>query len=63
MSHAGFDGLHTPAGFALIVASGMFLIVAILFGAYFVKQAQEREKVVRAKLRAQYDEQHPKTTP
>jgi hypothetical protein len=51
MEHAGFDGLHNPTGAMLVCVALLLITGVIMFGAFMVKIAMQREKETRARLR------------
>ncbi len=51
MEHAGFDGLHNPFGAFLVCAALLLITAVIIFGAFFVKLAMQREKEQRAQMK------------
>jgi hypothetical protein len=56
MEHAGFDALHSPFGAFLVCASLLLITAVIMFGAFMVKLAMQREKELRARMREAHDE-------
>ncbi len=51
MEHAGFDGLHSPFGVAMVCVGLLMITGLIMFGAVMVKAAMAREKAVREAMR------------
>jgi hypothetical protein len=56
MEHAGFDGLHNPAGMLALALSLLAITWIIIFGSFKVKAAMIREKAMRAEMRRAHEE-------